>query len=403
VPRTSSPSDLPRSVAESVGHAASAGLRHVNDDAPGITRRRAGKGFAFLSPSGARVRDAATIERIRKLAVPPAWTQVWICPSADGHVQATGRDARGRKQYRYHARWREVRDDTKHERLAHFARKLPALRERVERDLRRKGLPREKVLALVVRVLDLTAIRVGNAEYARDNDSFGLTTLRDRHAKVRGRTIELGFRGKSGRDQVVRLDDARLARLVRRCRDLPGQELFQYLDGERVVDVGSGDVNAYLKQVTGEELSAKYFRTWTGTVHVTALLREAPTVTKKRIVEAIAGAAERLGNRPATCRKYYVHPAVPRAYLAGRLENLVTRGTRRSRVKGLSADERAALAVIESQVRDPGASLERDLERSVARSSARSRARSRARSPARPRASRRGGASRRRARAKSSR
>jgi DNA topoisomerase-1 len=247
--------------------ARAAGLRYVTDRAPGISRRRSGKGFAYRAPDGRTLRDAAARRRIQTLAVPPAWTDVWICPDPSGHLQATGRDARGRKQYRYHPQWREVRDETKFGRLVAFAEGLPALRRRVQEDLARPGLPREKVLAAVVRLLGTTLLRVGNEEYARANQSFGLTTLRDRHAAVEGATVRFCFRGKSGKEVRVDIQDRRLARVVKRCRELPGQELFQYVDDDgQQQSVGSGDVNAYLREVTGEELSAKDFRTWGGTV-----------------------------------------------------------------------------------------------------------------------------------------
>jgi DNA topoisomerase-1 len=255
--------------------------------------------------------------------IPPAWTGVWICPDPRGHLQATGRDARGRKQYRYHARWRQVRDEDKYGRLAEFGRALPAIRRRIARDLRRPGLPREKVLAAVVKLLETTFIRVGNDEYARDNRSYGLTTMRDAHVRVSGSTVHFIFRGKSGVRHELELDDRRLARIVKQCRDLPGQELFQYLD-ERgaVVDIGSADVNAYLKDITGTDFTSKDFRTWAGTVLAATLLRdEEPSVTatagKRAVVRAIDEVARRLGNTRAVCRKCYVHPAVIDAYLDG--------------------------------------------------------------------------------------
>ena len=265
--------------------------------------------------------------------IPPAWTGVWICADPRGHLQATGRDARGRKQYRYHPRWREVRDEDKYGRLADFGRALPAIRRRIGRDLRRRGLPREKVLAAVVKLLETTFIRVGNDEYARQNRSYGLTTMRDAHVRVAGSSVRFLFRGKSGVEHQLELDDRRLARIVKQCRDLPGQELFQYLD-ERgaVVDVGSDDVNAYLKDITGTDFTSKDFRTWAGTVLAATLLREAEPCAsaatgKKTIARAIDEVAKRLGNTRAVCRKSYVHPAVIDAYLDGTITRAMGKPT----------------------------------------------------------------------------
>ena len=321
-----------------------AGLRHVTDDRPGIRRRRRGKGFRYLDPAGQPLRDPREQRRIEGLAVPPAWTEVWICPLANGHLQATGRDARGRKQYRYHPDWRTVRDETKFGRMVAFGEALPRLRARLDGDLALPGLPREKVLAAVVKLLETTLIRVGNEEYARDNGSFGLTTLRSRHVAVAGATLRFRFRGKSGKEHEVAISDRRLARVVRACRELPGHELFQYVDesGERQA-VDSADVNEYLRDVTGEDFTAKDFRTWGGTVLALGALcapgadrpaaqegedraaaSSAPGVDRERearraIVEAVKRVAAQLGNRPAICRKYYVHPAVLAAFLDGRL------------------------------------------------------------------------------------
>jgi DNA topoisomerase-1 len=269
------------------------------------------------------VADSADLARIRALVIPPAWTDVWISPDARGHLQATGRDARRRKQYRYHPRWREVRDETKYGRLLAFGRALPVIRRRTEADLRRAGLPRAKVIAAVVRLLEKTLIRVGNDEYARTNHSFGLTTMRDGHVKVSGSRVRFIFRGKSGIDHELQLDDRRLARIVRQCRDLPGQELFQYLDETgSIVDLGSSDVNTYLHDVAGEPFTSKDFRTWAGTVLACELLRKldaAPSDTqaKKNIVRAVEEVARQLGNTKAVCRKSYIHPAVIEAYMAG--------------------------------------------------------------------------------------
>jgi DNA topoisomerase-1 len=305
--------------------AAAAGLRYVSDARPGIRRKRSGRHFRYVGADGQPIRDPAVLQRIKALAIPPAWTDVWICPSPNGHIQATARDAKGRKQYRYHPRWQAVRDETKYERTLAFGQALPSIREQTERHLDLPGLPREKVLATVVRLLETTLIRVGNDEYARQNHSFGLTTMRDRHVSVDGGKIRFHFLGKSGKRHTVEMHDRRLARIVRRCRDIPGQELFQYYDeaGERR-DVTSGDVNAYLREITGEDFTAKDFRTWAGTVLAAWALREfeafdSETQAKRNVVQAIERVAERLGNTPAVCRRCYVHPAVLDAYLDGSL------------------------------------------------------------------------------------
>jgi DNA topoisomerase-1 len=301
------------------------------------------------------------LSRIRALAVPPAWTDVWICPHDNGHIQATGRDAKGRKQYRYHRRWREVRDETKYEKTIAFAEALPRIREAVERDLGRPGLPREKVLATVVRLLEITHIRVGNEEYARKNKSFGLTTMRDRHVDVEGSLLRFHFRGKSGKDHDVGLRDKRLARIVKRCSDLPGDELFQYVaeDGQRR-SIESADVNAYLRAIAGAEFTAKDFRTWNGTVLAARALREQRFETKreanKNVAAAIKEVAERLGNTPSVCRKCYVHPAIVEAYVGGLLH-------------GVADEETAVLALLRdlaARDRDPK-ELARLLKKSVAR------------------------------------
>lgn len=309
-------------VPEGKASARTAGLVYTQDDQPGIRRVRAGRSFRYLTARGRPVKTV-DLKRIRSLVIPPAWKDVWICPDPRGHLQATGRDARGRKQYRYHPRWREVRDETKYGRMIEFGRALPTIRRRTDVDLRRRGLPRPKVLAAVVKLLEKTFIRVGNDEYARDNRSFGLTTMRDGHVKVSGSTVQFLFRGKSGVEHALELDDRRVARIVKQCRDLPGQELFQYRDTRgAVVDVGSADVNAYLKDATGEAFTSKDFRTWAGTVLAAKLLRECDAVdsearARKNIVDAIDQVAKRLGNTRAVCRKSYVHPAVIDAYLDG--------------------------------------------------------------------------------------
>ena len=307
------------------GHesARSAGLRYSTDTRPGISRRRAGRGFSFRRPDGATIREPGTLARIHALAIPPAWTDVWICADPTGHLQATGRDARGRKQYRYHARWSRDRGDAKFSRLIGFAGVLPRIRARCDADLALPGLPREKVLATVVRLLETTLIRVGNDEYARLNRSFGLTTLKTRHARVTGTAIRFRFRGKSGRQHEVGLRDRRLAAVVRRCQDLPGQELFQYVDADGDQrDIASDDVNAYLRQISGADVTAKDFRTWAGTVLAYRALRalapgDDPRTARQNVVEAVRLTAGRLGNTPAVARRSYVHPAILEAYLDG--------------------------------------------------------------------------------------
>ena len=310
------------------------------------------KAFRYLGPNGTRV-SKADMARIRSLVIPPAWTDVWICPDPRGHLQATGRDARGRKQYRYHARWREVRDEDKYGRLPEFGRALPAIRRRVTRDLNRSGLPRQKVLAAIVKLLETTFIRVGNDEYAKQNRSFGLTTMRDGHVRVSGSKVRFLFRGKSGVQHELELDDRRLARIVKQCRDLPGQELFQYVDEDgAVADVSSEDVNAYLKEITGTDFTSKDFRTWAGTVLAARLLCErAPcassTAGKKAIAAAIDQVATRLGNTRAVCRKCYVHPAVIESYLDGSIARAMGK---------LTESETALLRFLEGRAtRAPGA------------------------------------------------
>jgi DNA topoisomerase-1 len=322
--------------------ARAAGLRYTTDTRPGIRRVRSGNGFSYRDPDGRTIRDAKVRRRIAKLAIPPAWTDVWISPWANGHLQATGRDARGRKQYRYHADWASRRGADKFERMLEFAKALPRIRRRVDEDLRRSGLPREKVLAAVVRLLELTLIRVGNDEYARLNRSFGLTTLRDHHARVEGATIRFRFRSKSGVMQETGLRDRRLATIVRRCQELPGQELFQYVDDDgEVQDVTSDDVNEYLRAASGGDFTAKDVRTWAGTVLAYRALRalepvEREPAARRNLVEAIRSAAEGLGNTPAVARGSYVDPTVMEAYLEGAVE------ARRSRVVEVSTRGSAA-------------------------------------------------------------
>jgi DNA topoisomerase-1 len=343
----------PAELADPVESARAAGLRYVSDLGPGIRRKRAGKAFSYLTPDGAIIKDKQTVKRIKSLVIPPAWSDVWICPDPRGHIQATGRDARGRKQYRYHAKWREVRDAVKYDRMLDFAQALPRIRERTDSDLQLPGMPREKVLATIVRLLEETRIRVGNEEYMRENGSFGLTTLRDRHADVIGSEVRFSFKGKSGKQHRIKLRDRRVARIIKRMQELPGQELFTYLDeaGEAHA-VQSDDVNEYLKEVTGEEFTAKDFRTWAGTILAARFFRQVEVTadtagSKKELVRAIARVADELGNTPAVCKKCYIHPAVIAAYLAGALKP-VEEQDEEDPYK-LSAEERGLLKLISSQ------------------------------------------------------
>jgi DNA topoisomerase I len=347
----------PEVVSDPVESAQAAGLRYVSDTMPGIRRKRAGKGFSYLGQDGKTIHDAKELARIRSLAIPPAYTDVWICPIPNGHIQATGRDARGRKQYRYHPKWREVRDETKFGRMLAFSEVLPQIRERVDQDLARQGLPREKVLATVVRLLECTRIRVGNDEYTRANRSFGLTTLQDRHVEISGSNLRFEFRGKSGKTHSVSLSDRRLARIVQRCQALPGEDLFQYLDEEGVRQtVGSGDVNDYIREISGQEFTAKDFRTWAGTILAVAALTEvgawdSERQAKSNVLQAIDRVAEQLNNTRAVCRKYYVHPAVFESYLAGTMLEALQNGTKEAAKnaaakKELSPEETAVVRLI---------------------------------------------------------
>ena len=327
--------------------AAHAGLRYVTDGANGISRKRVGAGWAYYLPNGKRVTSSEIRKRLNALAIPPAWTEVWICPDADGHIQATARDARGRKQYRYHAQYREARDQSKFRRMLEFSEVLPPLRERIERDLRADDLSRKQLLATLVRLLDTTLIRVGNDEYMRENRSYGLTTLRGRHVRVDGAMLRFSFRGKSGVEHSIAINDPRLARIVQRCQDLPGQELFQYRDtaGKRQ-SVSSDDVNAYLRDLTGRDITAKDFRTWGGTMLAAVELRRMGPAASRReadrnIIAAVDTVAERLGNTRTICRKYYVHPSLLHAYLMGSVVP-------------------APPPVRRSRARRPGAALRRD-------------------------------------------
>jgi DNA topoisomerase-1 len=338
-----------------------AGLRYVCDDQPGIRRQMGPLGFRFIGPDGRVIRHAAELKRIRALAIPPAWTDVWICTNSRGHIQATGRDARGRKQYRYHPQWRACRDETKYDRMQAFAAALPRLRARTSADLARPGLRREKVLAAVVQLLEKSLIRVGNEEYARQNHSFGLTTMKDKHVDVSGSKLRFEFRGKSGVRHAIAVDDRRLARIVKQCRDLPGQDLFQYIDDRgRRCDVTSGDVNAYLKEVTGEDFTAKDFRTWSGTVLAATALREfekfdSKAQAKKNVLRAIEAVAGLLGNTRTVCRKSYIHPAIIDSYMDG------------SMIATLSRRAAAAAKKLGSRLRPEEAAVLMLLQRRLAR------------------------------------
>jgi DNA topoisomerase-1 len=333
-------------------NAKAVGLRYGTDAKPGFRRVRAGAGFRYVTPDGRTVREAATLARIKSLAIPPAWTHVWIALDPRSHLQATGRDARGRKQYRYHPRWKEISHQTKYSRMVSFGRALPRIRARVGSDLRQAALCKTKVLAAIVQLLEQTFIRVGNEEYARTNGSFGLTTLRDRHVTVRGEAIRFQFKGKSGIRQRVTLTNRRLARIVKHCQDLPGQDLFQYIDTDgRGRLITSADVNDYLRAVAGDSFSAKDFRTWAGTlIAARELGRRDPGHTQREtrtsLVDAIKAVSQHLGNTPAVCRSCYIHPAVIEAYSD---RTLHTRLARKRRIRGLSDEEASLLALLESQ------------------------------------------------------
>ncbi|WP_282342521.1 MULTISPECIES: DNA topoisomerase IB [Pseudomonas] len=325
-------------------------LSYVDDTQPGISRRKLRGKFVYIDVDGERIRDESEISRINKLAIPPAYTDVWICPNPSGHLQATGRDARGRKQYRYHPRWREVRDADKYERMLAFGRALPKLRATLEKHLAQPGMGRDKVMATVVSLLDSTLIRVGNSRYAKENKSFGLTTLRNRHVDVKGTAIRFHFRGKSGIEHNVKLSHPRLARIVKRCLELPGQHLFQYLDedGERHV-VTSSDINAYLQTHAGEDFTAKDYRTWAGSALALERLCESARLvgevdTRKQVVEIVKAVASQLGNTPAICRKCYIHPAVIDAFGDGTLAELKKPRPR----KGLRVEEVALMKFLEN-------------------------------------------------------
>jgi len=337
-----------------------AGLRYVSDEQPGYKRKRKRDDFEYFDTEGKRIRDETRLLRLKRLAIPPAYTDVWICPSPNGHIQATGRDVRGRKQYRYHERWREVRDENKYDRMVVFGKALPKIRRRVNRDLKRRGLPREKVLATVVQLLERTFIRIGNEEYAKENKSFGLTTMRSHHVDATSTRLKFSFRGKSGIKHEVDVTDRRLAKIIRQLQDLPGQDVFQYVDeaGE-VHDVTSQDVNDYLREITGEDFTAKDFRTWAGTVLAAMALnaQEAfknKTQAKKNIKDAISAVAKILGNTPAVCRKCYVHPAVLETYLDGAIiEGLKqkTEETLERKLGDLRSEEAAVMTFLQARLK----------------------------------------------------
>ena len=343
----------PRDAAET------AGLLYVSDEEPGIRRRKSGKGFTYTRPDGKKVEDGSTLERIKSLAIPPAYTDVWICAKANGHIQATGRDAKGRKQYRYHPAFREVRESTKYEHMLEFAQGLPAIRKTIDEHMSLRGLPREKVLATVVHLLENTLIRVGNSDYVKQNKSYGLTTLRDPHVKVEGSALRFQFKGKSGKTWRLQVKDRRVAKIVKACQDLPGQDLFQYLDenGEQQ-SITSADVNAYLKEITGSEITAKDFRTWAGTVLAALALAEfeefdSDAKAKKNIRAAIEKVSARLGNTSSICRKCYVHPEVFASYLDRGLlldikEEIETE--LREDLASLRPEEAAVLALLEQRL-----------------------------------------------------
>jgi DNA topoisomerase I len=348
-----------QAIVDSKDAAESAGLTYVSDEQRGITRERTNGGFSYFKANGEPVRDEATLERIRKLAIPPAWTGVWICPKANGHIQATGRDARGRKQYKYHPQFREVRESTKYEHMMEFARALPAIRAKLAEHMALRGLPREKVLATVVHLLETTLIRVGNDDYAKTNKSYGLTTLRNPHVKVQGSELRFQFKGKSGKTWRLQLKDRRLARIVKACQELPGQELFQYLDENGdLKDVTSADVNGYLREITGRDITAKDFRTWAGTVLAALALQEfeafdSQAGAKKNLRAAIERVASRLGNTPTICRKCYIHPEVLSAYTEGALllgMRDQVEAELRDELASLKPEEAAVLGLLEARL-----------------------------------------------------
>lgn len=353
------PTDTAATIVDPKDAAGSAGLRYVSDARPGIRRKKAGTGFGYTRADGSKVTELDVLKRIKALAIPPAWTDVWICPFADGHIQATGRDAKGRKQYRYHARFREVRESTKYEHVVAFADALPAIRKKVREHMNLRGLPREKVLATVVHLLESTLIRVGNDEYAEQNNSYGLTTLKNRHAAVDGNEVRFRFTGKSGKQWSLRVRDRRIAKIIKDCQDLPGQELLQYIDeAGNGQDVTSSDVNDYLREITGKDITAKDFRTWAGTVLAAMALNELESFdsaaqAKRNLRTAIEKVAAKLGNTPTICRKCYVHPEVLNSYMDGKLVlELMAKAEKelRSDVQSFKPEEAALLALLRSRL-----------------------------------------------------
>ncbi len=365
---------MPKATQDGPRAAHQAHLHYITDSRPGIRRIGASPHFQYCDAKGKPISDLDTLRRIKALAIPPAWKNVWICPIANGHLQATGRDDRGRKQYRYHKRWREIKDETKYTRILQFARALPRIRRQLARDLRGHALSRPKVLATVVRLLEVSLIRVGNEEYAHDNHSYGLTTLKNRHAKINGATIQFQFRGKSGKQHQIQVHDPRLARVVRACRDIPGQELFQYYDAEhRRRQIHSQDVNNYIRKIAGAEFSAKDFRTWAGTVLAGMALREfekfdSQAQAKKNLLQAIESVASRLGNTPAICKKCYIHPEILDGYLEGATIETLRRKAETELKQNLGAlqpEEAAVVAFLQRRLARKNQPLEKVLQRSL--------------------------------------
>jgi DNA topoisomerase I len=361
--------DIVETIIDPKDAAESAGLRYVSDARAGIRRKKAGTGFSYTRADGSKLTEKDVLKRIKALAIPPAWTDVWICPFSDGHIQATGRDAKGRKQYRYHARFREVRESTKYEHVVAFADALPAIREKVREHISLRGLPREKVLATVVHLLEITLIRVGNDDYAKQNNSYGLTTLKNRHVAVDGNEVRFRFTGKSGKQWSLRVRDRRIAKIIKACQDLPGQELLQYVDeAGNCQDVTSSDVNDYLKEITGKDITAKDFRTWAGTVLAAMALNELESFdsaaqAKRNLRAAIEKVAGKLGNTPTICRKCYVHPEVLNSFIDGKLVlelKAKAESELRSDVQSLKPEEAAVLALLRGR-------LAKEAERSVAK------------------------------------
>lgn len=351
--------DYLEKAAEIVAGIAEEGLRYVSDSAPGYKRKRTGTSFTYYDKEDKRIIDPNIVNRIKSIGIPPAYDAVWICPSPNGHIQATGLDARGRKQYRYHPKWRELRDQTKYERILQFAAKLPKLRRRIGTDMKRKGLPRQKVLATVASLLDKTLIRVGNHEYAETNKSFGLTTLRHKHVAIKNGALRFEFTGKSGKCWNLQINDKRIISIVKRCAEIPGHDLFKYIDDDgHVCTIGSGDVNGYIKDVMDEDFTAKDFRTWAGTVLAAAALAKfnpdnTPAPKKRNVTAAIEAVARQLGNTPAICRKCYVHPEILVAYTSGDLTRMFDRQPSarfKRRYARLNVNEIRVLAFLEKRL-----------------------------------------------------